>query len=173
VTTNEEQDADSNMRLQALCHAPITVYVSVYAKYGEQMTPRWAKFSFNVEFLVSLWAMADVVKDQKLQSVCRRRDPDAWSEEDPSESLHLEGGLIQVTDAEEVRFLAEIQDGYTLVSTEPIELKELIKAAEGAPQAKTLSYQRRGQVVIYAKECDQEALLSELVRDGERIEGAS
>jgi hypothetical protein len=169
----EEQDPGSNMRLQALCHAPITVYVSAYAKYGEHVSPGWARFSLNVELLVCLWAMADIVKDQKLQSVCRRRDPDAWSESDPSDAIHLEGGLVQITDREEVRFLAEIRDAYTLVSTAPIALEELIKAAEGPAHAKTSAYQRCGNVLIYAKEYDQAAFISELSAAGERIEGES
>jgi hypothetical protein len=164
------------MRLQALCHAPITVYVAAYAKYGEHFTPRWAKFTLGAELLVSLWALADVVRDLKLQSACRRRDPDGWSrveQEDPSDPMHLEGGVIQVTDAEDLRFLAEIRQVYTLVSTERIELEELIKAAEGPPQAKTLTYERCGNVLIFAKECDRDAFIRELLEDGERIEGAS
>lgn len=173
VTKNEEHGPDSNVRLQALCHSPITVYVSAYARYGEHVTPRWAKFSLNVDLLLCLWAMADVVKDQKLHSICRRRDPDAWSPEDPSDAIRLEGGLLQLTDKEEVSFLAEIQEADTLVSTERIELEQLIKAAEGPAHTKMLVYQRCGNVLIYAKECDQEALISELSRDGERIEGAS
>ena len=176
MTSNEEQCAGSSMRLQALCHAPITVYVAAYGKYGEHLTPRWAKFTLGADLLVSLWALADIVRDLKLQSVCRRRDPDVWSSaehEDPSDPIRLEGGVIQVTDSEEFRFLAEIPEVYTLVSTERIELEELIKAAEGPSQVKALTYERRGNVLIFAKACDQGAFINELLEDGERIEDAS
>jgi len=176
MQSRERGGADAGMRLQALCQAPITVYVAAYAKYGEHCTPRWAKFTLGAELLVSLWMLADVVKDSKLQSVCRRRNPDAWSraeEGDPGDPIPLEGGLIQFTDAEEFRFLAEVRDGYTLVSTDRIELEELIKAAEGPAQAKARGYERRGSVVIFAKECDREAFIRELSEDGERVEEAS
>jgi hypothetical protein len=164
----DEKSVDVRKRVEALGEVRLAVYVEAYAENDGYPGPRWARFTYDRALLLRLLRLADVVRAEKLEAALDRREPAYWSdvadEQDPR--MLIAGGSIEVTGTE-FRFLARSQHVDTRVVTSRVSLEDLLRAGEGPPEAQTPTYERRGHVLVYAKDSDRKAFIVELQEMGE------